>query len=155
MKALPVDFRDLLEEFDRSGVEVVLVGGYAVAFHGRPRATKHIDLVVRGTSENLHAAADALDRFGAPANVVAAMRVMKPSEVIFMGRPPLRIDLLQTIDGVDSDGLFDRAITALVGELKVRVISLPDLIANKRAAGRPQDLLDADLLTRMTDGTDA
>jgi hypothetical protein len=149
MKELPSDFRDLLVEFARSKVEVVLVGGYAVAFHGRPRATKDIDLVVRGTPANLEAAAGALDRFGAPSNVVAAMRQMKPTEVIFMGQPPLRVDMLQTIDGVDSEGLFARAIIATVAGLQLRVISLPDLIANKRAAARPQDLLDAAMLARI------
>lgn len=108
---LPPDFKDLLEEFARAEVEYVLVGGYAVAFHGRPRATKDIDLV--------------------------------------LGQPPLRFDLLRTIDGVDSAQLFGDAIRARIDGISVSVISLDALIANKRAAGRPQDLIDAEMLEAM------
>lgn len=149
MKALPPDFRDLLEEFARASVEYVLVGGYAVAFHGRPRTTKDIDLVLRGTPQNLEAASRALDRFGAPPNVVEAVRHMGTTEVIFMGQPPLRVDMLRTIDGVETEELFARALTVDVAGTELRVISLADLIANKRAAGRPQDLIDAELLERV------
>lgn len=124
---LPPDFRDLSEAFARESVEAVLVGGYAVAFHARPRATK---------DANLDRAARALALFGAPANVVDAVRVLKEGEVAYLGQPPVRIDLLRTIEGVDLHGLFARAV----------VISLDDLIANKRAVGRRQDLLDAELL---------
>jgi hypothetical protein len=74
---LPVDFKELLEEFARSGVEAVLVGGYAVAFHGRPRATKDIDLLLLGSPANLSRASEALQRFGAPPNVVRAVAEMK------------------------------------------------------------------------------
>jgi hypothetical protein len=80
-----------LEEFDRDAVEWLLVGGYAVAFHGRPRATKDIDLLLRGGADNLERAARAAARFGAPPNVVAALRVMAPTDVVFMGQPPLRV----------------------------------------------------------------
>ena len=79
---LPPDFRELLAEFARSGVEAVLVGGYAVAFHGRPRATKDIDLVLEGSPANLQRASDALARFGAPSVVVEAVRVGRPQDLI-------------------------------------------------------------------------
>lgn len=151
MVDLPPDFKELLEEFARAKVELVLVGGYAVAFHGRPRATKDIDLVLRGSPENLARAADALTAFGAPPNVIAAVRVMKPSEVVFMGQPPLRIDLLRTIDGVDSEELFARSVGTTLDGVDLRVIALDDLIANKTAAGRPQDLVDVDYLVRVRD----
>lgn len=146
---LPIDFKELLEEFARARVDVVLVGGYAVAFHGRPRATKDIDLVLAPEPANLRRAADALDRFGAPPNVVSAIRTMKPDEVVFLGRPPLRIDLLVTIDGVSSDDLFAQAVDTVIDGVTLRVISLEHLIANKLASGRPQDLVDADLLQRV------
>jgi sugar phosphate isomerase/epimerase len=89
---LPLDFKELLEEFARDGVEVLLVGGYAVAFHGRPRATKDIDLVLEGSAENLERAARALARFGAPVNVVAAVSRLQESDIVYLGHPPLRID---------------------------------------------------------------
>ena len=146
---LPPDFKDLLEEFARDAVEFVLVGGWAVAVHGRPRATKDIDLVVRGTAENLQRAAKALARFGAPANVVAAVASMSDSDVVFLGQPPLRIDLLRSIDGLDEATLFGNVVHTTLDGIEVPVISLDNLIVNKRAVGRPQDLIDAEFLEQV------
>ncbi len=146
---LPPDFKDLLEEFARDAVEFVLVGGWAVAVHGRPRATKDIDLVVRGTAENLQRAAKALARFGAPANVVAAVASMSDSDVVFLGQPPLRIDLLRSIDGLDEATLFGDVVHTTLDGIEVPVISLDNLIVNKRAVGRPQDLIDAEFLEQV------
>ena len=146
---LPPDFSDLLAEFARSGVDAVIVGGYAVAVHGHPRSTKDLDVVLRGTDDNLARAADALARFGAPRSVVEATRTMGVRDVVWLGQPPARIDLLRTIDGVDEATLFARAIETDLSGMRARVISLDDLIANKRAAGRPQDLADADRLERV------
>lgn len=146
---LPPDFRDLLEAFAREAVEAVLVGGYAVAFHAQPRATKDIDLVLAGDPANLDRAARALAAFGAPAAVVTATRILGETEVAFLGQPPMRIDLLRSIDGVDELGLFARAIATRIDGVPIKVIALDDLIANKRAVGRPQDLIDADLLEQV------
>jgi predicted nucleotidyltransferase len=146
---LAPDFKELLAEFALDAVETVLVGGYAVAFHGRPRATKDIDLVLGGDDANLVRAARALARFGAPAVVVEGVRSLSPTDVVFMGQPPLRVDLLRTIDGVDSKGLFARAIPGEIDGVAVRVIALDDLIANKRAVGRAQDLVDVEFLERV------
>jgi predicted nucleotidyltransferase len=146
---LPPDFRELLAEFARSGVEAVLVGGYAVAFHGRPRATKDIDLVLEGSPANLERASEALARFGAPSVVVEAVRTQAPADVVYLGQPPLRVDLLRTIDGVDPECLAARAIAAEIDGVSLRVIDLSDLIANKRAVGRPQDLIDVEFLERV------
>lgn len=143
---LPPDFRDLLEAFARESVEAVLVGGYAVAFHARPRSTKDIDLVLAGDAENLERAARALSAFGAPASVVDAVRVLGEREIAYLGQPPLRIDLLRTIDGVDARDLFAHAVSTALDGVPLRVIALRDLIANKRATGRPQDRIDAELL---------
>ena len=145
---LAPDFRDLLEELGRDAVEFVLVGGYAVAFHGRPRATKDIDIFLVGTSENLERAARAMDRFGAPKQVVAALRSMTDNEVVFMGQPPMRVDFLRSVDGVTPADLFHSAVHAVLDGIAIKVISREHLIANKRAAGRPQDLLDAEFLER-------
>ncbi len=134
---LPPDFRELLAEFARSGVEAVLVGGYAVAFHGRPRATNDIDFVLEGSPANLERAAEALACFGAPSVVVEAVRTQAPTDIVYMGQPPLRVDLLRTIDGVDSVSLFARAIAVEIDGVPLRVIELSDLIANKRVPRRP------------------
>jgi hypothetical protein len=76
----PPDFGDLLEAFDHAAVEALIVGGYAVAFHGRPRATKDIDLLLAGSEENLARAASALERFGVPRHLADAVRTMQPQE---------------------------------------------------------------------------
>jgi predicted nucleotidyltransferase len=145
---LPPDFRDLLEEFGRAGVEFVIVGAYAVAFHVRPRATKDLDIVLHGDDENLARAAEALARFGAPSNVVHATRTLAPTEVVYLGQEPLRIDLLRAIEGVDSGALFERAVAGEWDGVAIRVISFDDLVANKKAVGRKQDLADVELLER-------
>jgi len=125
---LPHDFRELLEEFDREGVEAVVIGGYAFAFHAQPRATKDLDLLLEGSAANLERAARALARYGAPASVVIATRGLGETEVAYLGQPPLQA----TWEGV-----------------RIRVIALDDLIANKRAAGRPQDVADVANLERV------
>jgi hypothetical protein len=146
---LPLDFRELLEEFAREGVDHLIIGGYAVAFHARPRATKDLDLLLRGSSGNLERAAAALGRFGAPDNVVSAARSMGDADIVYFGQPPLRIDLLRKIDGVDTEEAFARAVAGQWHDLAIRVIALDDLVANKEAAGRPQDLADVRLLRRV------
>lgn len=146
---LPPDFRDLLEELARDAVEFLLVGGYAVAFHGRPRATKDIDIFLEGSRENLARAAKALTRFGAPPQVIESIASMQDSEIVFMGQPPLRVDFLRSIDGVDPADLLAKAVAAEVDGTPIKVISLDHLIENKRAAGRPQDLVDAEFLERV------
>src|SRR5256885_11123991 len=125
---LPLDFRELLEEFAREAVEHLIVGGYAVAFHARPRATKDLDILLRGSPENLQRAAAALARFGAPENVVSATRSMGGADIVYLGQPPLRIDLLRTIDGVDTEAVFSRAVAGRWNDLAIHVIGLDDLI---------------------------
>ncbi len=149
MPDLPSDFKELLEVFDRDAVEFVLVGGYAVAFHGRPRSTKDIDLVMAGSVANLERASNALARFGAPAHVVAAVASMQEDDVVFLGQPPLRIDLMRRVDGVDADALFAQSVPAELDGVRLRVISFDHLVLNKRAAGRAQDLNDAEFLEKM------
>jgi predicted nucleotidyltransferase len=146
---LPDDFRELLEEFAREGVESVVIGGYAFAFHAEPRATKDLDIFLDGSRENLERAARALTLYGAPANVVEATRTLAESEVVYLGRPPLRVDLLRAMDGVTAADVLSNAISTSWDGTPVRVIALDDLIANKRAAARPQDLADVAKLVRV------
>lgn len=149
---LPPDFRELLAEFARCGVDAILVGGYAVAYHGRPRYTKDIDLVLAGGDDNLERAAEALTRFGAPSVVVEGVRRQGLTDVVYLGQPPLRIDFLRSIDGVDTAGLAARAVAAEVDGVPLRVIALDDLIANKSAVGRAQDRIDVEFLERVRRG---
>jgi hypothetical protein len=127
----------------------VLIGGYAVIFHGRPRATKDIDLLVATDDENRAALGEALALFGAPADIISAARNLKPTEVLYFGISPLRVDLLGSASGIDFEGVHARSVTAILDEVHVPVIAIDDLIANKRAAGRPQDLADCAELERI------
>jgi len=145
---LPPDFRDLLVEFARERVEHAILGGYAFAFHAEPRATKDLDLLIGGSTDNRARAARALERFGAPTSVVSAMDHLGDDEVAYFGEPPLRVDILRTIDGVETDVVLKNAVAAQWDGVDVRVISIDDLITNKRAAGRPQDLADVARLLR-------
>lgn len=146
---IPPDFKELLEEFAREGVDHVLIGGYAFAFHAEPRATKDLDILLEGSDENRERAARALGRYGAPANVVEAVRHLSEAEVAYMGSPPLRIDFQRAIDGISAGAVLKNAVETTWDGIPVRIISLPDLIANKRAAGRPQDLVDVSRLERV------
>jgi len=145
---LPQDFKDLLEEFAREEVDCVVIGGYAFAFHVEPRATKDLDIFLEGSAENLERAARALARYGAPPVVVEGTRNLAETEVVYLGQPPLRVDLLRAIDGVVPAQVLKNAILADWEGTPVRIIALEDLLANKRAAGRPQDLADAAKLER-------
>jgi len=146
---LPPDFSDLLAEFAREGVELAVVGGYAFAFHAEPRATKDLDLLIGGSQDNRDRASRALARYGAPAQVVAAVRGLGEDEVAYFGEAPLRVDILRGVDGVDTDDVLRRAVVAEWGGVPVRVIALDDLIANKRAAGRARDLADLERLLEV------
>jgi len=147
------DFRDLLAEFVRARVSFVVLGGYAVGHHAKPRATKDLDVLVSGAGDNLERVGRALEAFGAPPNVVLAARNLQPTEVVYLGVEPVRIDILRTADGIDTEAVIPRHVEAKLGDLVVPVIALDDLIANKRAAGRPQDLADVALLERVVKAT--
>ena len=129
----------------------VLKGGYALEmrFH-RARATKDLDLLVSPSGDNLDRVAQALERFGAAQNVIVAARNLREQEVVYLGVAPVRVDILRGADGIDDvDSILARSVVTSVGNLTVPIIALDDLIANKRAAGRPQDLADLVLLERV------
>jgi hypothetical protein len=143
------DFKELLAECVAAKVEFVVVGGYAVGFHSRPRATKDLDLLVIGVPENLERLAAALQTFGAPSNVVAAARTAGSDDVIYFGVAPLRVDIMTQADGIDSRAAVQRAVHANLGTFSVPIVGLADLIANKRASGRKQDLADLEVLESL------
>lgn len=143
------DYRDLLSAFSRHGVEYLLVGAYAMAAHGQPRATMDIDLWLKVSPENARRAVAALEAFGAPADALDASSFERPGTVVHLGVAPRRIDLLTRIDGVEYAAAAGRALQVAIDGLVIPTIGLADLIANKRATGRAQDLVDADRLTGM------
>jgi hypothetical protein len=144
---LPSDLIDLLEEFDAAGVEFLLVGGQALALHGHPRFTKDADLWLRDTPQNLDRARAALGRFGAPEATQRALLRAEGLDVVWMGHPPARIDLMKAVPGGDFDAAWASRDTMSIRGVSVPVVDRVELARLKRASGRPQDLLDAQLLT--------
>ena len=148
-REFPSEFSDLIAAFAREHVDYLVVGGYAVAAHGRPRATKDLDLWVAGR-ENLGRVSRALKRFGAPAGLVDAAARLGDKEVLYFGVAPCRVDILRDISAVDFEVARGRAISSTFGaSVDVPVISLADLLVNKRAADRPQDRADVRALERI------
>jgi predicted nucleotidyltransferase len=143
------DFTDLLAVFADEGVEYLVIGGYAVSHHTRPRFTKDIDLWVRDTPQNLERVARALERFGAPEQVIAGIEGGSAEDIVWFGIPPTRVDILRRIDGVEFEPAYSRRIEARWDDVPVSIIARDDLIASKRAAGRDQDLRDVRALERV------
>jgi hypothetical protein len=136
------DFRDMLSALSDEGADYLLVGAYAVAVHGIPRATGDLDLWVRVSAENAARVRRALARFGAPLNDVRESDLTSPGTVVQIGVAPRRIDLLTTLDGLEFDDAWTRRMHVDVEGLRVPVIGRADLVRNKKAVGRPQDLAD-------------
>ena len=143
------DFRDLLSAFGAAKARYLVVGGYAVGVHGRPRATKDLDIWVEASKGNARRVIAALKRFGAPLWDVSEEDFAVPGAGLMMGVPPLRIDILTRIDGVRFADAWRRRTFAHFDDVVSSVIGLEDLLANKRASGRPQDLADVEALERL------
>lgn len=143
---LPPDFSEFLRSLAETGVEYLIVGGYAVAYHGHPRATGDLDIWIRMSEENARRTESSLKSFGFDLPEVSAELFTTPEQVIRMGNPPLRIEILTTIDGVEFSDCYERRITVDLDGIPADVIALGDLKTNKRAAGRPQDLSDLEQL---------
>lgn len=142
-------FRDLLAEFVDEKVEFMVIGGYAVSHYDRPRYTKDIDLWIHAAPTNVDAVCRALVSFGAPQHIVNALRNAREDEIVWLGSPPLRIDLLRAVGGIRFEDAWQQREVVRWDDVDVPVIGLDDLIASKRAAGRPQDLLDVANLERV------
>ena len=143
---LSPDLTDALAEFENFAVEYLVVGGWAVSTHARPRYTKDLDLWIGTSPANLERAIVALAAFGAPRELLREAEQMSVDDFFFFGSPPARIDLLRSIPGVVFEQAWPRRARARWGTLMVNLIGLEDLIAAKRAAGRPRDLADLELL---------
>lgn len=136
------DFRDMLSALSEHEVDYMVVGAYALAFHGLPRATGDIDIWVRCSPENASRVRAALEAFGAPLAGIAAEDFEEPGNIVQVGVAPRRIDILTSIDGVAFDDAAGSRNTASIDGILVPIIGRQQLIANKRAAGRPQDIAD-------------
>ena len=146
------DFRDLLSAFSAEGVEFLVVGAYALAAHGVPRATGDLDCWIRPSDDNAHRVLRALARFGAPAVVANASELAAPDLVVQLGVAPRRIDLMTSVDGVAFSDAWPRRALHTVDGVELPLLSREDLILNKRAVGRPRDLADLAALAEQEGG---
>jgi hypothetical protein len=148
------DYKDLLSAFNAHGVRYLIVGAYAVIFHAQPRFTKDIDLFIQADPANAQAAYAALAAFGAPLEGIRPEDFAERGSFFRFGRDPHGFDILPEIPGVDFDAAWERRVEGVIDPesgLKAFFISAPDLIASKLAAGRAQDLADAEAIRKATE----
>lgn len=140
------DFLDLLRAFADHEVRFLVVGAYALAILGHPRATGDLDLWLESTPDNADRAYAALGAFGAPLHELTREDLARPGTVFQIGLPPLRIDILTQLTGLEFAPAYARRIEAAFEGVAVPVIGREDFLANKRATGRTKDLADAERL---------
>lgn len=143
------DYKDMLQCLAAEKVEFLLVGAYALAAHGYPRATMGIDLWVKPSAENAAAVLRALRRFGAPRHGLTVAELQRHDTVLQIGVAPRRIDIITGASGLDFDEAWAQATTTVVEGIVIRIPSVDHLIRNKRASGRTKDLADAEALEAL------
>jgi Nucleotidyl transferase of unknown function (DUF2204) len=145
--SLPKDFREFLSLLHVHGVKYLLVGGYAVGFHGYPRATNDLDIWIATTHENASQLLTAFREFGFDTPELSVELILEMNQILRMGLEPIRIDVLKSIWGVTFDSCYSNRVTASFDGISVNVISLKDLKTNKEASGRLKDLADIEHLS--------
>ena len=140
------DFKEFIECLNAHDVAYLVVGGYAVGAHGLPRATKDLDVWVLADRDNAEGLVKALDDFGFGGLGLSASDFIRENVIVQLGYPPVRIDILTSIDGVRFVEAYPHRMDGSVDGLMISFIGRDDLIANKRAAGRSQDVVDANRL---------
>ena len=148
------DFKDLLSAFNAHNVRYMIVGGYAYSEYTEPRTTKDLDLFVQPDPENAVATYKALAGYGAYLADVTVADFANPGLIFQIGVDPFRLDIICKIDGLTFDQAYETSKPGLVDdEIPVRYISQENLIVNKLAAGRPQDLVDVDKLRHAAEAS--
>lgn len=140
------DFKEFAACLNEHKVRYLIVGGYAVAFHGHPRYTKDLDVWIERTRENVERLMQGLNDFGFGSVGLDVSDFLEPDQVIQLGYPPLRIDLLTSLIGVDFASCYAGREVLHVSGVELPFIGLDGLRANKRASGRHQDLADLENL---------
>ena len=149
---LNADFREIISAFNDAGVEYLVVGAYAVAAHGLPRATGDIDLWVRTSNENAARVWAALTEFGAPLDTLSPADFSTDDLIVQFGVVPNRIDILTSIEAVDFATAWPDRISVEMDGISMNVVGRDHLLQNKRAVGRPQDIADAERLSALERG---
>jgi predicted nucleotidyltransferase len=144
--ALPPDFKEFLKLLNSHSVEYLLVGGYAVGYYGYPRATADMDIWIAHTPSNAQKLVAAIKEFGFNVPELTPELFLKENQVIRMGVPPFRIEIVTSASGVTFEECYAARVRAVIDDIEVNLISLDHLKANKRAAGRHKDLDDLEHL---------
>jgi len=145
------DYKEMLQELSAEKVRFLLVGAYALAAHGYPRATIDLDIWVMPSPENAEAVLRAIRRFGAPVRGLTKQDLQEAGTVFQIGVAPRRIDIMTTASGLEFDDVFKNSLTVDIEGILVHVPSINDLIRNKKAVGRTKDLADAEALEALRD----
>ncbi len=140
------DFKEFIQSLNDNQVRYLVIGGYAVALHGHPRYTKDLDVWIEMTPENAAKMVKALEQFGFSSLGLKAEDFLVPDQIIQLGYPPNRIDLLSTLAGVDFESCYAARVQVEMDKITVNFIDLENLKKNKKAAGRHQDLADLENL---------
>ena len=148
------DYKEMLQFLADEKVKFMLVGAYALAAHGYPRATMDIDIWVMPSPENAAAVLCALQRFGAPLDNLTVVDLQKDDTIFQIGVAPRRIDIITGASGLEFEKAFAHAIQVNIEGLQVYIPSIDDLIRNKRATGRTKDLADVEALARISQEKD-
>jgi len=140
--SFPKEWREFIESLNSNKVEYLVVGAVALAHHGWPRYTGDLDILIRNTAENILRLKTSLDQFGFGSLGLKAGDFAEPGQVIQLGLPPKRIDLLTSITGVPFEQAWAGRIEGAIDGTPTKFISKQALIQNKKSTGRPQDLAD-------------
>ncbi len=143
---LPLDFKEFLKLLNDKGVKYLLIGGYAVAYHGYPRATNDMDVWIAVSADNAKRIVAALREFGFNFNELTEDLFLQQNKIIRMGNPPMRIEVSTGISGVEFERCYSERVTDVLDGVEVTIISLENLKQNKKAAGRLKDLDDLENL---------
>jgi len=140
------DYKDMLHALSDEKVKFLLVGAYALAAHGYPRATMDIDIWIMPSPQNADAVLRALGSFGAPLHNLTKEDLQKDGTIFQIGVAPRRIDIITTASGLQFEDAYERSLAVNIEGIEVHVPSIDDLILNKKASGRIKDLADAEAL---------
>ena len=140
------DFRELLELLNAYKVEYIIVGGYALAFHGAPRYTGDIDILVKPAPESAHRILKALEDFGFGSIGLTVKDFKNQDNVIQLGVPPVRVDIMTSITGVIWKNALSGSVEGKYSDISVKFLGLDEFVLNKRAVGRKKDLSDLEAL---------
>jgi hypothetical protein len=143
---LPIDFKEFLQLLNTHGVEYLLVGGYAVGYHGYPRATVDLDIWVARNPHNAEKLVSVLKEFGFDVKELSEDLFLEENKIIRMGAPPIRIEVITSASGVDFEECYRKRVTDIIDDVEVHFINLEHLKRNKKASGRYKDLDDLEHL---------